>query len=237
MMKHLIAITLISAMLFFGCTGENQSSISASGQSPPAQQTTQPTNGSVTLPNPPSTPNAPSAGDVKGRLQNYLNLWRAGPWKATYTTAPSDPNAPSNAVHSLYYMNENNWNYDLGAMKLYAKNGANYTCTNATTGGNWRCGMLSYVPPLLPNDQPNPLPDGVYTRLENRNIAGANAECFSISPKEMPGLAYEWCFSKEGVILFNGRLENGKMFQSVQAISFDTSVNDNEIALPAIPTD
>ncbi len=251
-MKEFLFVSLIVAMLLFGCAGNQQV------QQPKAQP--QPTGGAAAqaqggagTETPPAPP-APATGgsgtgtQSSGALDDFtrlIGLKSTAQWKAAYSFTTILAGASTSSEMTQYIKGATKLRTDLSAsgqqIRTYVLSGIVYVCSSEG-GSSWSCMKVNSPT----DDKSTQSKDDVeknpskYAIVADgtMQIAGATATCFKTTV-EGTGDMRE-CISAEGVPLYYrivGVSEGKAMEYEMKATSYTTSVSDSDFQLPAAPTE
>ncbi|HIH18834.1 TPA: hypothetical protein HA225_02555 [Candidatus Micrarchaeota archaeon] len=247
-MKELLFVSLVAAMLLFGCAGSEPS------QQPPAQ--------AASAPKAPSTGGAagastggnsqqaqPSQGSGQGATQGTSPLdslmgalGLSNGWKVTYLMTTSA--TPETSEMTQYIKGTDKFRTDSVTMGIETRSivlsDNIYICSK---DGSWSCLKMSKQDDKGSessrlNDEIKSNPSKYTVTADGTmQVAGTTATCYKVVSENS---TTRYCVSPEGVPLYtkSDSQSQGRAFSSeLKATSYSLSVSDADFALPAEPTD
>ncbi|MEM2137849.1 MAG: hypothetical protein QW568_02070 [Candidatus Anstonellaceae archaeon] len=236
-MKSLILVSLVCAMLIFGCTGEQKQqapSNNAGGGQPKGDSGAGENSGGSQASQPEKSP-----------LDSLLGLFGLNSgWKATYELSGTGMQGVSEMTQ--YVKGIGKIRIDATAsnieLRTYFLGSDMYSCTKQ---GSWGC--LKFSVPKTEQTDSSQLSYDLKNKLKENaakysvsadgtmQVAGVTATCFRVTSDEAN---VRYCVSPEGVPLYmltTAKSEGKNAEFLMKAKSYSTSVSDSDFALPAEP--
>ena len=254
-MKRFLAIMLICAMLFFGCTSqqsENKAAAPATGQAKttaPAAQTQAGASASAATGTPSSataasapataTAGAAPAEQPESAGSSFLDLMGMGSktqWKIEYDITSNMATAAKMQMTQYMKGDKSRTDSALGgyASRIYVLGNKYYNCMQQAS--EWTCYEISMGTTQADVQAQIKSDPSKYKSVSDgtMQVAGVTANCFKLDNVE--GAAMRYCFAKEGVPLYVSitSTSGGQTGTTVMtATSYTTDVSDSDFALPA----